>query len=100
MKQGNTKMAKYINAKDLKNEFSHYVHCEKESEGLTLVEINEVVDRLPSADVVEVKHGKWIRTNPLTDTLECSLCGLQVPVLELCSPYCPLCGADMRGKNE
>ena len=59
-------MGEYINKKDLKNEFCHYVHCEKESEGLTLTEINEVIDRLPSADIVEVvrcencKH--WVTT--------------------------------------
>ena len=46
------------------------------------------------------KHAVWVKTNPLTDTFECSLCGMQVPVPEMCSPYCPECGAKMRERGE
>ena len=54
----------------------------------------------PSADVVEVKHGEWQKTNPMTDTVECSLCHYQIISEELITPFCPWCGADMRGENK
>lgn len=68
----------------------------------------KIVDRIknaPTADVVEVKRGEWIeRQEKLTwceDDVEvyykCSICG--------CnnfgeSPYCPNCGAIMKGGKE
>lgn len=45
---------KYINAKDLELEVSHYLQCEKESETITLEELNEIVNRFPTADFVQV----------------------------------------------
>lgn len=38
----------------------------------------------------------WINYSPLTDTKACSHCGYQVPCEELCSDFCPGCGAEMR----
>ena len=79
---------------------------QEEIDKITDIEIentNEIVFKTPSGKEVlfrKVKYGEWIRTNPLTDTFECSLCGMQVPVLEMCSPFCPLCGADMRKRSE
>ena len=51
-------MPKYINAKDLELEVSHYLLCEKESETITLEELNEIANRLPSADVVDAVRCK------------------------------------------
>lgn len=48
-------MGKYINTNDLELEVSHYLLCEKESEAITLEELKEITNRLPSADVVEVE---------------------------------------------
>ena len=52
----------------------------------------------PTADVVEVKHGEWIRPTKLADMMHdiphCSLCG-EVPCDE--GKYCPNCGAKMDG---
>ena len=46
---------KYINAHETKNELSHFFLCEKEEgESVTLEEIEQVIDRMESADVVEV----------------------------------------------
>ena len=51
--------------------------------------------KIPTADVAEVKHGKWIeRQYEMEIYYQCSACG--------CndygdSPYCPYCGAKMDG---
>ena len=87
-------MSKYINADELKEK----LRCWELTDVFAIIE--EKIDEMPSADIRENVHGKWIRTNPLTDTLECSLCGMQIPVPEMCSPFCPLCGADMRERKE
>lgn len=65
-----------------------------------LDEAIELINNMPSADVVEVKHGEWVKTNPLTDTVECSLCHYQIISEELITPFCPWCGADMRGETK
>ena len=57
----------------------------------------------PTADVEEVKHGEWIQGVPY----RCSICGNPAPEEKntseryscWLSPYCPNCGADMRGKT-
>ena len=59
-------MNRYINAKDLFLEVSHYLLCEKESKTIILEELNEIANRLPAADVVEVvrcKECKYFNTN-------------------------------------
>lgn len=68
-------MPKYINAKDLILEVSHYLQCEKESKTITLEELNEIANRLPPArisakrfpsDIVKVvrcKDCKYYDTN-------------------------------------
>lgn len=63
------------------------------------------IDSLPRADVVEVRHGEWIkpknRVDP-SDWKECSRCGyyFDVSVGQEVTPYCPECGAYMRGTND
>lgn len=52
-----------------------------------------VVRNTPTADVVEVKHGRWI-TVTQNMAWKCSDCG----ELSCCEPnYCPHCGAKMDG---
>lgn len=55
---------------------------------------------LPQADVVEVKHGKWIEKRNghfKTDVPRCSLCSNASPFKY---NYCPTCGADMGRKED
>ena len=63
---------------------------------------------LPAADVVEVRHGRWVDNTPTTDEygnplsmvadsskyidLTCSVCGQKVTTK---TNYCPNCGAIM-----
>ena len=59
----------------------------------------EEIDKLPSADVVEVKHGEWIvvgRTEHEKAILKCSHCG-RVRKNHGRSIFCGDCGAKMDG---
>jgi len=61
----------------------------------------EVIDEMPSADVVEVKHGEWVDDY-------CSECGCDIPAYiedwhwkkDMNAKYCPNCGAYMRERKE
>ena len=70
-----------------------------------------VIDELPTADVVEVKHGKWLVIENDEDELweggghyECTACGYGFSFggfFEMNTlPYCPNCRAEMGVKNE
>ena len=56
------------------------------------------IDKVPNADVVEVKRGEWIElpSSGIGNTAECSVCHDKVYGYVTCN-YCPNCGADMRG---
>ena len=63
--------------------------------------VEQVVENTPTADVVEVKRGEWIRPTTvggmtIAGLPHCSVCGV-VPCDE--GKYCPNCGADMRGEK-
>ena len=66
---------------------------------------------LPSADVVEVKHGRWKEygvNNDNTHNIACSICGHEIKsrghansvYTELKYRYCPYCGAKMDEKEQ
>lgn len=67
--------------------------------------IKMVLDQ-PTADVVEVKRGEWekikklfVAVNPYKHT--CGLCGKSYfDHNKFNYPYCPNCGADMRGDEK
>ena len=74
---------------------------------VALLEPEDVINaikNIPSADVAEVKHARWVRrkhhvgmgiTIPI---IECSLCGAITPVTEVERwNYCIGCGARMDG---
>lgn len=80
--------------------------------GLVLnVNMDEFLDGVPTADVVEVLHGEWLKDGE--GEVYCSKCGKYTydrhdeikeidgkTVIALCYPrFCGNCGADMRGKN-
>jgi len=61
-----------------------------------------MIDSVPAADVVEVRHGRWIPTHD-ADKLRCSRCDVihliaQYPHGEI--NYCPNCGARMDGGTD
>ena len=60
----------------------------------------------PTADVVEVKHGKWVdkfNRNRIATQSFCSVCGNHSGIGGIESnrhkPYCPNCGAKMDGEE-
>lgn len=94
-------MARYIDANKVMEEIkqigSHNL-C-----GWSTIGVKDLIDRQPTADVVEVKHGYWIyhysgRELGGTDAplcQKCSVCG-EYTVDE--ENFCPNCGAKMDGK--
>lgn len=57
----------------------------------------DAIRDIPSADVVEVKHGRWIKIvgeNGVTSACRCSNCGFGDNRYSLFN-YCPMCGARM-----
>ena len=64
--------------------------------------IARAIEEAPEADVVEVRHGYWVRDSHREEAY-CSLCDGITPVdcekeLFYESDYCPNCGAKMDGK--
>lgn len=76
--------------------------------GYDAIEILTEIEYAPTADVVEVRHGKWIpiiiQDNyldpPYCDTLKCSKCEQEVDVSFGDAKYCFNCGARMDGDAE
>ncbi len=64
----------------------------------------KLFESIPAADVVEVRHGKWVvsRTDfgwncsEFPTHCKCTLCGREVPYQDR-DNYCPNCGAKMDG---
>ena len=68
----------------------------------TLMDFCEKIEYLgyvPAADVVPVRHGRWIKTigeNGVTSACRCTICGYEDNRYSLFN-YCPNCGARMDG---
>lgn len=104
---------KYINAKDLLNEVYAETVEGRIFDGNIYVgtfnvipvgDITEIVNYMPAADVVEVKHGKWEE-----DAFKawCSNCETYFSMINIRKEtflkvfhFCPNCGADMRGDKD
>ena len=98
-------MAKYINADDLRNAMFHEAFdtdtkMQKWESGcwIRYKLFENVLNAMPSVDVVEVKHGHWRgRKNSFNNIYYlCSLCGGDSPFK---ANFCPNCGADMRSEK-
>lgn len=62
--------------------------------------IGGAIKGLPAADVVEVRHGRWIVFDPKNaESKECSMCGYLFSRLYP-SNYCPNCGARMDKEDD
>ena len=74
------------------NDWNYYKHC---------------IEAVPAADVVEVRHGRWLTTDAYPHHLYCSVCyktyaknAKWVNELDLPTNYCPSCGARMDKEDE
>ena len=59
---------------------------------------NDVITRIPAADVAEVRHGRWERVSTasgIISRVRCSVCAGTQPLTFENMPYCPSCGARM-----
>lgn len=84
-------MSRYIDADKLK-----IIYASKDIEKYADA-FNKLVDDIPTADVRENVRGEWIKKKGSLWTLAtCSVCG-ELSV-EGDKPFCPNCGADMRGE--
>ena len=75
-----------------------------EAENRMIFDILDGLENEPTADVVEVRHGKWVtRHSDVSYWCECSACGHTPPRnswrQEYHSDFCPNCGAKMDGKG-
>lgn len=65
------------------------------------------ISQTPAADVVEVRHGRWMTTDAYPHHLYCSVCyktyaknAKWVNELDLPTNYCPNCGTRMDKEDE
>lgn len=64
---------------------------------------NDVITRIPAADVAEVRHGRWERVSTasgIISRVRCSVCAGTQPLTFENMPYCPTCGARMDEEDE
>lgn len=58
------------------------------------------LERVPAADVVEVRHGEWIKAGTgITERIVCSECNSSKGSY-LRPPFCNQCGAKMDGERK
>lgn len=100
-------MAEYIEREDLIRRFELSIKswgrdCNSNApiKARTYEEAVDRIKKLPTADVVEVKHGKWVDKEYF---------GIEVPVCSICEyessnyehhSFCPNCGAKMDLEEE
>lgn len=86
-------MPRYIDAEVLKQLRDDVI-----SGKLDIKTEGDLIDVCPTADVVEVVHGEWVKSKwGYPDrTLTCSECGEGIDK-KPAFPYCPRCGAKMKG---
>ena len=89
-------MARYIDVDKIDTEKAHkrneiyYRNSFKSGVASTL----HLLAKMPTADVVEVKHAKWLNV-PYTQRYRCSLCGNEIYFGK--DKFCSECGAKMDG---
>lgn len=89
-------MKEYIERAALKRELTPY---EENDFSQQMDVILAIVDAQPAADVVEVRHGRWI------DNTFCSCCGGfdeddEGNIIQSFHNYCPACGTLMDKEDE
>ena len=103
-------MTRYIDADALMETVREYDYPlvtkhNSHGNGMFTIGIQQAIDEQPTADVVEVVHGKWLFIANGVEAPECSVCGWAVdPVgfknrsgLPPYHKYCGHCGARMDG---
>ena len=95
-------MSKYIDADKAIKDYAHYGI----EHSYDATDLEAILNECPTADVAEVRHGRWIEQEADMDTIyECSVCGEPFVTIEGTPAdnlwnYCPNCGASMRGEEK
>lgn len=87
-------MARYIDA-DMAYETARMFNSDFGKSMADLTSLREVLEDTPTADVVKVKHGKWIKGYEKAPRYVCSVCHHLYNNKEY--KHCPFCGAKMDG---
>ena len=61
------------------------------------LEPSQYLEIIPEADVVPVRHGRWVNTHSDSEFVQCCLCKYPVYAAWNVTNYCPNCGAKMDG---
>lgn len=81
----------------------HYEHCLEMhdwSGDATADNIKRDIENIPTADVVEVRHGKW-ESFEIPHMVRCSECGVSdLDIHRTKFVFCPYCGAKMDGRSD
>ena len=105
-------MAEYIEREALIENLSLMAKYQIGERQQGILGVIQTIKMWKTADVVEVKRGKWKDTKAIVGinnaTLDfeignadrCSLCGEDFLAVRPRYNFCPNCGADMRGNNE
>lgn len=86
-------MTRYIDAEKLEKDGWSVSRIYQQDAKTMIYEIKKITD-FPTADVVESKRGKW---EIKWDIPCCSVCH-KFSVLK--TPYCGMCGAEMKGEDK
>lgn len=103
-------MNKYVNIEVAKEYLRHDSFSNPYFRSQACQQAMDVLDTVPAADVVEVRHGRWIDKTWTTEydwscynhhAVICSVCNKQFDyVINEKSNYCPNCGAKMDGGQD
>lgn len=86
-------MPRYIDANNIVYWVRHTSRDGLEDD-IRKVAFKDAIERIPIADVQEVKHGHWELIK--NDRSKCSECGFQRNIeTQFGWKFCPMCGADM-----
>ena len=90
-------MARYIDAEEIVRHMC-YVSENGSKTDFREVAFWDEIKRMPTADVVEVRHGEWVTLEAEIGLYSCSLC--EHKILRAECNYCPNCGAKMDGERK
>lgn len=93
-------MARYIDADKLTDKLEELqFNAPVMTPVMKIFNVIELVEDQPTADVAEVKHGRWITRKSIhnEEFYVCSICGTANDDIWR---YCPNCGAKMDGRSE
>ena len=90
-------MAEYIEREAVYEDFEK---CNSENPKWTPSRVKTLIARQKAADVVPVRHGRWVNTHSDSEFVQCCLCKYPVYAAWNVTNYCPNCGAMMDGGAE